>query len=635
MVPPVTTPAFANSTLEWNEAGWPRSTLYGDIYFSGADALGESTHVFLQGNRLQQRWRQLQADNFSIGELGFGSGLNFLNTCRLWCENAPVTATLHYLACELHPLTVNDVLRLHLHWPELRAFSTELLRYYPDHTAGVHQMELRFDKHRISLTLLYGDAEAMLAGLSGQSGFKIDAWYLDGFSPRLNPRLWRSPLLQTLALLSKPGTTLATYSVAGAVRRSLAEAGFNFEKVTGFASKRAMLTAEFPGTSSRAPTEAPQRHVCVIGGGLAGCSTAWALANSGWQVLLLEKEHAVATQGSGNPQGILHCNLSTVEGLSNQFNLHAWLHALRFYTALSAVADFDWHNCGMLQVAVTERLRRRYRQIAASGLYAEQVLQLLDAAAASVLAGIKLDQPALHFPGSGWLSPPRLCAAYLQHPAITLRTGTAVTELVEQAKGGWRLLCETGGRMHTLETGKVILCSSADIHRYRQTRHYPVISNRGQVDLYQATPATAVRKVLCGPGYILPTGPEQQSIGGSYFVGDQSPAATERRSKEHLRQLRQLNPQLAETLAQQTPLAQRLGTRCIMPDRMPLVGAACRTATEGGGEYEGLYLNVAHGSHGLTRTPLCAAIVASIFNGTPPPLGSDMAAILRPGRYSA
>jgi len=47
--------------------------------------------------------------------------------------------------------------------------------------------------------------------------------------------------------LSSPGATLATWSVAGHVRQSLAAAGFVVEKRPGFASKRQMLVGRYVG----------------------------------------------------------------------------------------------------------------------------------------------------------------------------------------------------------------------------------------------------------------------------------------------------------------------------------------------------------------------------------------------------
>ena len=65
-----------------------RSNRFDDIYASSLDPVGESEHVFLNGNQLQKRWREAptESSHFHIGELGFGTGLNFLLAWKLWVE---------------------------------------------------------------------------------------------------------------------------------------------------------------------------------------------------------------------------------------------------------------------------------------------------------------------------------------------------------------------------------------------------------------------------------------------------------------------------------------------------------------------------------------------------------------------
>ena len=48
----------------------------------------------------------------------------------------------------------------------------------------------------------------------------------------------------------------------------------------------------------------------VIGGGIAGCSTAYALANRGIAVTLIERHDKLASEASGNPLAMLYPKLS-------------------------------------------------------------------------------------------------------------------------------------------------------------------------------------------------------------------------------------------------------------------------------------------------------------------------------------
>jgi tRNA 5-methylaminomethyl-2-thiouridine biosynthesis bifunctional protein len=613
--------------LLWMDDGMPFAEAYGDVYYSRANALGESSHVFLKGNDLGPRFRALQAGHFIIGELGFGGGLNFLNTCRLWCSNAPPAAQLHYIACERYPLRKNDLERLLRCFPELAGFATALLQLYPGHTSGTHQLELRYGPHRISLTLLHDDASNAFAAMAQQPAFHVDAWFLDGFAPKRNPEMWQAPLLRHLAALSHPDTTLASYSVFGSFRRQLADAGFICEKQRGFSGKRHMLRARRAPEQTvvvQKPTHNKQT-ICIIGGGLAGCSSAHALATAGWKVILVEQGPHLAMGASGNPQGILHFKPGTVDAPDNRFNLHAYLHAVRHYRSLELPPDI-WSACGMLQLAHDHKLLKRFDTLAKSGMYAPEVLQVLNSLAASQIVGEAVAQPALYFPEAGWLCPPRLCAWYCEHPSIQVLTGHELTRL-QQSAGSWELLLRTAGAEHTLHTPHVLLCNSADAWRFSQAQRLPLISNRGQVDLYAPEAARSLDSVICGQGYLIPAGADGQAVGGSFFLGANNAATREQNRQQHLQQLAGINPALAEHYATRTPVQQRIAERCTLPGRMPAVGALDAQ------ELPGLWINVGHGSHGLARTPLCAALLASQLSGTPAPLAPELLPLLDPQRF--
>jgi tRNA 5-methylaminomethyl-2-thiouridine biosynthesis bifunctional protein len=49
--------------------------------------------------------------------------------------------------------------------------------------------------------------------------------------------------------------------------------------------------------------------------------------------------------------------------------------------------------------------------------------------------------------------------------------------------------------------------------------------------------------------------------------------------------------------------------------------------------HEGLYLNVGHGSHGLSNTPLAAEYLASLLSGEALPLQREMIECLHPARF--
>lgn len=233
----------SNSLIEWRLSETdisgqcqpqPYSVLFQDVYYSSDDGLQETDYVFLQGNQLAQRWQQLSGDSFTIIETGFGTGLNFLCAAQLWLQTAPVNARLHFISVEKYPLTLPEITTALATWPTLSALSTLFLKEYPDLT----QKNTAFFDKRVQLTLLIGDATACLSKMATAA----DAWFLDGFSPAKNPEMWQPTLFAQMSRLSKAGTTFATFTSAGAVRRGLQAAGFAVHKQAGFGKKREMLT---------------------------------------------------------------------------------------------------------------------------------------------------------------------------------------------------------------------------------------------------------------------------------------------------------------------------------------------------------------------------------------------------------
>jgi len=212
----------------------PYSEEFGDFYYSRADGRAESRHVFLSGNGLPDRFGDSQ--HFIIGELGFGTGLNFIETWSAWERGAPEGGHLEFHSFELRLLDRDDMQRALAAWPDLDAKAASLTAAWPDTPDGDIRIDFESGNRVISLHIHAGLALEQLA----QAQFAANAWFLDGFSPARNPEMWSAELLQAVADRTVEGGTFATYSAAGWVRRNLQAAGFAVEKRPGHAGKRDM-----------------------------------------------------------------------------------------------------------------------------------------------------------------------------------------------------------------------------------------------------------------------------------------------------------------------------------------------------------------------------------------------------------
>ena len=234
----------ARSTIRWDHHGVPHSIEFRDKYFCTQNGYEESHHLSAEGNDFQQRFEKLdsqEAGRFVIIETGFGTGLSFCCIWELWDQYAPQSWTLHFISVELYPLSTVDLKRALSVWPRLSKYCELLSKHYQPSSEGIKDFYL--DGRRIHLTIVFADVVDALKMIRRENIAPngADAWLLNGFSPFANPRMWAPEVFQGMILLSKTGTTLSTFTVAGAVRRGLEAVGFVVEKFPGYGTKKHML----------------------------------------------------------------------------------------------------------------------------------------------------------------------------------------------------------------------------------------------------------------------------------------------------------------------------------------------------------------------------------------------------------
>ena len=147
--------------------------------------------------------------------------------------------------------------------------------------------------------------------------------------------MWEENVLNNIVRLSEIGTTFASFSVAGVLKRGLKQHGISISRPRGFGHKREMLKAiwnpvkENKDSETVLEQESAQkiepdlerptrpRQIAVIGAGIAGLSTAWAFAQRGHQVTIYDQS-APLSGGSGNP---LPCSILNCVQLSKVLNI--------------------------------------------------------------------------------------------------------------------------------------------------------------------------------------------------------------------------------------------------------------------------------------------------------------------------
>lgn len=593
--------------LALDAQGQPYSQQFGDVYFSKAGGAAETQHVFLQGNGLPERF--VGRRDFTIGELGFGTGLNFRVTHAEFLRHTGASQRLQYIAVEKYPLTAEMLQQFGVALPE-----------YPLRLPGWHRVTLE----RCTLTLGFGEAAELLRSIDAA----VDAWFLDGFSPAKNPEMWEETVLREVARLSAPGATFATFTAASAVRRGLQAQGFYVEKAKGFGTKREMLIGS--QKSEIRNQKSALQHVLIIGAGIAGATLARALAERGHRVTVLERG-SVASGASGNPAGVLYPQLTKFYTPATAWHFTAYSFMLR------QIARWKGHGLvfssaqpGMLRLPRPDQRAADFASLQMD----DAIMRYVHRAEASALAGVDVVSDGWWFPHGTWLAPAELCRALLQHENITLREHCAAISMQN--------------RRVTLAEGDVIAADILCIATAQETPRLlpdipmPMGISAGQISVLPAEAVAGdLRCIISHRGYVIPcTAPvilseakdptsremlrvaqhdTQYLLGATYDRSDLSGAVTEKNHAENLQHARDALP---GWITRDVPMQGRTSFRATTPDRLPYVGQVA----------DGLYVSVGHGSRGLISAPLAAEILAAQITGEMVPLSRTLLAAIQPWR---
>ena len=664
--------------LDDNGVTAPLSSEFGDVYFSKTDGLAESRHVFIDGNDLATRLANLRNfERFVIGEIGFGTGLNILAIWQLWQQIRPDNHShLHIITTEKFPLSKTDLEQALSVWTELAGLSQQLIDNYPPPLAGCHRLNW-FDE-RLTIDLWLGDATSSLSQVTGEG--KVDAWLLDGFAPSCNQELWSADLLAQIARLSKNHTTLATFSVASAVKQGLKHQGFTLAKRKGFGKKREMLTASFqpkltsanfcklyfrynkkikpffvtlPFTASFESRRRQRRKannvkgfelpnfsaitkplsVAVIGAGVAGLSSAYALAARGHSVTIFDKAQPLAG-ASGNIRGFLAPKLTSLKRLETNLHAIGYLASCRFYPYLTAQTGIKiLQTTGCLDLLSHNRL-----QLDEVKDFPIEFARLLTAEQAKAKVGYEVGQ-AIFLPNAGLITTANFANAVLCHPNISFQTEklTYFQQAYFQQDSDQVLLTFTERQQFF---DHVILCMALDtcdflptIKRFNHSRGqvtWFAVDEHDKAQLpklplkygsyYASFNQNSKRHVMLGASFVRDTLDTAPAVADHQMnVADLADAVPD-----------WVNNTDMFTVEKNLPHWQgRASIRSQTVDYLPLVGQVWQAGYENKSR---VWTFSALGSKGYAYAPICSELLAGLLCGEMLPLANKMVNSLSPNR---
>ncbi|MGO1159467.1 FAD-dependent 5-carboxymethylaminomethyl-2-thiouridine(34) oxidoreductase MnmC [Acinetobacter lwoffii] len=592
--------AIQTADLDWQLVDGidvPVSKQFGDVYFSKDNGLLETRHVFLNGNDLSTRLADLKPfEYFCVGETGFGTGLNILALWQLWQQVRPDNHShLHTISVEKFPLSKADLIRALNAWPELKPLADQLISQYPMPIAGCHR--LSFPEERFSLDLWLGDAHDVFPVIEKTA--PVNAWFLDGFAPSCNPDMWEENVLNNIVRLSEIGTTFASFSVAGILKRGLKNHGISISRPRGFKHKREMLKAiwnpaeetessliqEITQKKTERVTESNTRphQIAVIGAGIAGLSSAWTFAQRGHQVTIYDQS-APLSGGSGNPVALLNPKLCPVEQSAEHLMTLAWQHALNHYQKFKAFRPIQVNQLA---------LKNPEQLLGLADEYPEKILAVQDTEDQEIQTAF----PSLKLLEAGAVSPHQLREEILLHPHIQYQQ--AKISHIEAATKPQLFSDE----QDLGEFDHVIVCTARETAQF--FADYPVLKPiRGQVSWLnnQAQPLSQNTAYSYG-GYCMQLDAEHLILGASFYPGRDDIEVLAEDHVHNYELIHSVFPEYAQSLASTDTWQGRASVRAQSQDYFPLLGKM--KADEEVYSFAGL------GSKGFLFAPLCSEILVA------------------------
>ena len=586
--------AFKKLALESHQLQWkdelPFSLDANDIFFQD-EALNEIEHVFIKPNEIKHR--SSVEKNLIVGEIGFGFGLNFLSTCQTWIQNSN-EGLLTYLSIDHKIASHDEIKKLFKKFNELNDLEMTFFDCFEPIHQGINKFF--FPQWSVELIIYVGDVLDAISDLD--KNFKADAWYLDGFDPKLNNVMWSDPVLDFIQMHSYKNTTISTFTAAGFVRRGLTQRGFEVERKKGFKFKRHHITGKY----SKLSKEKNPKKIAIIGSGIAGCSTAYHLAKNGHVVEIFEIESEISSGASGNPLAALYPRFNLNNEPLNLLNFSSFYYADRFYKSLDCDGYFETGIGFKINDKRTESWIKKLKALNREDLFSFSDNQNK--------TGLK-DFRGVIFNHGGYIDPKKINQSLLDNENIKIH-------LRHEFKN-----FEIGSSNVTLRIDDNNQCD----YDYLVLAHGSGLINfsndlslsKGQ--LVAAKISNSIKMPINSSGYILPAKDGLNWIGSSYDHQFKNLDVDE----DKLKKMIALQEDQYGVKNNSQQYDSRAQIRTVSKNKLPIVGKYKQN--------ENIIMLGGFGSRGFCYGPILGDHVASIIDKSPSPLEKNIATSLLPKNF--
>jgi len=562
---------------------------YEDRYFQ-VNGFEESKEVYIDGNNLEERWESFSGSCFTIGELGFGLGLNFLTMMHCWLKKER-SFNLDYIGIDKKILEKSNLIMLEEAFPNLK---NEIKVLKECDIVGHNGFEcISIPDLKIRLILITEDIQKAINDICVSN---IDAWFLDGFDPKKNPEMWEEDILKTVFDLSSCDSSFSSFTSVGRIRRALLENGFEVSKVSGFGTKRHRIIGKKFIENKKSNDI---KKIAILGAGLSGSNLAFNLANSNIEVDIYDALADLNKGSSGGPIASMYPKFSLDNSPRSKFLIASYFFSLNFY-----IKNLGFENTGLLFYGSDEIKDKWISKILTLGR--DDLFELLNDDEVENFLGVSQIKKALHVKKGLYLQPLELKKKLLGHRFIKIIPNEEFVSFSEE-KNKVVVDFKSGLRK---SYDALAVCTGKGLKDFNDNLKvsYGLMAGISNKDLFN------IKKPLNHQGYIIPKVDGTNWIGSTY---EQSPDL----KKENIEEKIKLNHAIFGRKDMSFEIQDIWeGERVSARSNLPIASKIPET--------KNIYCIGGLGSRGLSYAPFLAEIVSSAIQDKQIPLSKEIFSLL-------
>ena len=363
-----------------------------------------------------------------------------------------------------------------------------------------------------------------------------------------------------------------------------------------------------------------QKNIVIIGAGITGCTLAHFLANTGWDVTLLESQDDIASGGSGNPVAAIYPKFMLNDKAYNDFMLKSFMFTTAWIDKLGLNKD-DYRFDGAIEILEEAYSHKLEINLSGGSVDQEKILTLIDK---PILKKYLMNQDlsGLLFHRGGWVNPIALCRHLVNHSNIKILTNQKIIS-IEKLNNEWTLKTKD---QKIFKSDHVAICNAAYLHQFDLTQHLHTDAFRGQINWVNSTPFQMPSIVICDEGYLAPLMQNKHIFGATYGMNDFNKDLRLSDTKKNIASIKKIHREFHNYCLAQKTISGRVSWRASTKDRKPYVGRVFNNElfkkmrvrelaqTDQLPWLDNLYVASGFGSRGFTFAPYCTFVLANLIN---------------------